>query len=177
MVNHSEKSMHNFSLLLSKIDKTTLKLFDHHSTHLACRKGCDQCCMNFRLLPVEFHFIVDQLKEKQIKINNLASDEECPFLVDHECQIYEYRPIICRSHGLPILTMDEEGENWELSFCPLNFTDADDDYFTQKNCYQQDLFNSKLYMLNQEFISNFSGVSYKSEDMRYLKEVVSEAGL
>ncbi len=30
----------------------------------------------------------------------------CPFLVNKECSVYEYRPIICRVHGLSYLKDD-----------------------------------------------------------------------
>jgi len=169
MNNQTENYYHKFSLLRNNVDKICNKLHLIHHEYTSCKKGCDECCMNFNLLPVEFHSIMESLKGKEITIQLSDDHDSCPFLIDHSCQIYEYRPLICRSHGLPILTMDEEGENWELSFCPLNFKETDDDYFTQKNCYQQDLFNSKLYLLNQEFIKSYSDVKYSNTDMLDLR--------
>jgi len=146
-----------FWKLRSNIQKTCNKLHKQHQEFISCKKGCDECCMNFNLMAVEYFSILNSIKDTNIAIRETDNPEECPFLVDHCCQIYEFRPLICRSHGLPILNMDEEGENWELSYCPLNFTDNDDDYFTNENCYQQDLFNSKLYLLNQKFIEHYKG--------------------
>jgi Fe-S-cluster containining protein len=160
-----EKIVQRFVQLQNEADISCDELHRLHHHHTVCRKGCDQCCMNFNLLPVEFYSILNSIKGKKIEIQLTGNDEDCPFLVNHSCQIYEFRPLICRSHGLPILTMDEEGEDWELSFCPLNFTKADDNYFTNENCYQQDVFNSKLYLLNQDFISSYKEEKFESNDM------------
>lgn len=57
----------------------------------------------------------------------------CPLLVDDRCSIYESRPLICRTQGLPLLMEAEDGET-EVDFCPLNFAepgaveDLDEDY-------------------------------------------------
>jgi Fe-S-cluster containining protein len=160
-----EKIIQGFEHLRNEADNSCNELHFQHQQHTVCRHGCDQCCMNFNLLPVEFHAILNAVKGRKIDIQLTGNDEECPFLVEHSCQIYESRPLICRSHGLPILTMDEDGDDWELSFCPLNFTKADEEYFTNENCYPQDVFNSKLYLLNQEFINTYKDEKFGNTDM------------
>jgi Fe-S-cluster containining protein len=164
-----EEIEHRFEQLLREIEKSSTQLHKQHIDQTVCKKGCDKCCMNFNLLPVEFYSILSSIKGKPIKIELTGNTDSCPFLSDHTCQIYQFRPSICRSHGLPILNMDEEGENWELSYCPLNFTQSDEDYFTHENCFQQDLFNSKLYLLNQEFITSFQESLYTKSDMLDLR--------
>ena len=42
-------------------------------------------------------------------------------LVDGRCAIYDARPLICRSHGLPV-ALEAEGAG-ELHWCELNFRD------------------------------------------------------
>jgi uncharacterized protein len=151
--------------LRDEVDKACIPLHKAHKKYTHCKQGCDECCMNFRLLPIEFYSILFSMKEdKMLNLNNNDS-ESCPFLINHVCVIYQNRPLICRSHGLPILDMDQEGENWELSFCPLNFTENNAEYFTHSNCYHQDLFNSKLYMLNIEFIKALDGIEYERDEM------------
>jgi Fe-S-cluster containining protein len=120
--------------------------------------------MDFSVLPVEFHAILDEIKQQgNLQINETA--EGCLFLVNNACTIYEFRPSICRSHGLPVLNMDDEGENWELSYCPLNFEEADEEYFTLENGFQQDLYNSKLYLANQAFIASFKEITYREDEL------------
>jgi len=173
MNNQTENTCHKFSLLRNKVDKTCNRLHLLHKNYTLCKNGCDTCCMNFSILPVEFYSIRNLIKDKKINIQHSNNPDDCPFLIDHSCQIYEFRPLICRSHGLPILTMDEEGEEWELSFCPLNFTSNEDDYFTHENCYEQDVFNSRLYMLNQEFISQFNEEKFSTNDLLDLRTLAS----
>jgi Fe-S-cluster containining protein len=147
------------------LQKTCTALHNLHSPHTQCGKGCSSCCMDFGLMPVEFHYIVEQLKNKPIALNRETEKGQCIFLVNNECTIYEHRPIICRSHGLPILFMDEEGENYNLSFCPLNFNNVNDNYFSFENSYHQDTFNSKLYMINKAFIEAYTKHRYQSSQL------------
>ncbi|MFA9389501.1 MAG: YkgJ family cysteine cluster protein [Prolixibacteraceae bacterium] len=160
----------NYIKVRQGIDQTCHSLHLEHSKNTKCRNGCDSCCMNFSVLPVEFFSILSQIKTKSIRLN-LADAEKCLFLVDHSCQIYEHRPSICRSHGLPILNMDAEGENWELSYCPLNFTDVEDTYFTLENGFQQDLFNSKLFLTNREFILSNQDKNFQEHELIELRRM------
>ena len=48
----------------------------------------------------------------------------CPNLSDSgECQIYESRPLVCRTFGLPL----RNGEEYIGDICELNFTEASED--------------------------------------------------
>lgn len=154
----------------NELTKTCTKLHHHHREHTKCRKGCDECCINFSVLAVEFFSILDSIKDHPPKMN-LSDDSKCLFLVDHACQIYDHRPYICRSHGLPILNMDEAGEQWELSYCPLNFTDVDVDYFTLDNGFQQDLHNSKLYLANREYLQADNTINYSDNELIELRKI------
>lgn len=166
----AQKIINKYLMLREEVDTACISLHKIHSNYTCCKQGCDECCMNFRLLPIEFYSILFSVKEeKNMNLNDINS-ESCPFMIKHSCSIYQHRPIICRSHGLPILDMDQEGENWELSYCPLNFKENDDEYFTHSNCYHQDLFNSKLYMLNLEFIKALDGIEYERDEMIEIKK-------
>ena len=52
-----------------------------------------------------------------------TSSVACPALSESgECQIYEARPLVCRTFGLPL----REGERYVGDICELNFTSASD---------------------------------------------------
>ena len=69
------------------------------------------------------------------------------------CLIYSSRPVICRTQGLPLLYLDDEGESLSIALCDRNFTDQNDDYeFNTADCLDLDRINSQLYKLNLEFI-------------------------
>jgi Fe-S-cluster containining protein len=42
--------------------------------------------------------------------------DRCPLLLDDRCLLYDARPVICRTHGYPLLV---EGR---VDHCPKNFT-------------------------------------------------------
>ena len=156
--------------LRGDIDQLSEKLSGLHKNHMQCKKGCDLCCMNYSLLPIEYFAIKDQLKDQPIKSRG-CEDDECVFLINHECHIYENRPIICRTHGLPLLFMNDE--QWELSACELNFTEFDDEDFDTENTFPQDKFNSKLFVLNQAFIKE-NGLPYSDFELIPLRKLAQK---
>ena len=171
-----EKRYGAYRALRSTIDEKVERLEKMHKKHMKCKAGCDLCCMDYSVFPIEFHYIKDKLSqmESEPKINTGAKDEDCIFLNDHICSIYEERPMICRTHGLPLLYMGNDN-NWELSACELNFTGFDMEEFTEENTFPQDTFNSKLFMLNKTFINEFKKTKYKELELipvKKLKEFV-----
>lgn len=158
-----------YNTIINELNTRCNKLHVIHQQHTMCKKGCSQCCMDFSVLPIEFYAILEAIKDNPpLRYNK---KEGCAFLVDNTCSIYEHRPSICRSHGLPILNMDETGEQMELSFCPLNFTKVDDNYFTLDNGFQQDVFNSKLYIANRKFIKEFKQGDFSENELIELQKL------
>ena len=47
----------------------------------------------------------------------------CPALEDGVCQIYEFRPLICRKFGIPLYNPDKPGR---IFACELNFKDGEE---------------------------------------------------
>jgi len=158
--------------LRTDISELSDKLSALHKKEMACKKGCSSCCMNFQVLPVEYFSILNQLKEnppQQLKELDVEA-EDCSFLTEDVCQMYEARPIICRTHGLPLLFMNEEGDAWELSACPMNFTDFED--FHAENTFPQDTYNSKLFLINKEFIQNYKEEQFGEFDLISLNRLL-----
>ncbi len=74
----------------------------------------------------------------------------CPLLVNDRCSIYEARPLICRTQGLPLLLEAEDG-GLEVDFCPLNFTGAGAvDDLDEDHLAPLDALNLRLSLLNLE---------------------------
>jgi Fe-S-cluster containining protein len=161
-----------YKMLLDEIQKHTAILEEMHHEHIKCRNGCDLCCIDFSLFPVEFYFILNELKKGNFKPESVVNTENeiCIFLKNRSCTIYQQRPIMCRTHGLPLLYANDDGE-WELSACELNFTEFDFEDFTMENTLPQDKYNSKLFLLNREFIAQFADTKYSETDLIPLKEI------
>jgi len=151
--------------LRDEIDKLRESLEEEHYHHLSCKKGCDHCCMSINVFPIEFFAIQAEVDPGIVSDLPLPTNEvDCRYLVDHSCKIYKSRPIICRTHGLPLLYMNFEGTNWELSHCENNFTDVDLDDFNSENTFPLDRINSKLYQINHDFVATFENGKYTEID-------------
>ena len=151
----------DYRKLVVEVDQSVKDLSEQHKNHMLCKKGCDMCCMDYSVFPVEYMAIKEALNTNEVDRHE-SVDGTCIFLKNHECQIYESRPIICRTHGLPLLFMNDD--QWELSACELNFTEFDDEEFTEDNTFPQDTFNSKLFMINKQFIES-NGLEYSNFDL------------
>ena len=165
---HFEK----YKLLINEIDEHTAILDDMHHKHLKCKNGCALCCIDFSVFPIEFYYLLNELKKQDVKHepDSDLSTEICVFLRSYSCTIYNQRPIMCRTHGLPLLYANDNGE-WELSACELNFTEFNFDDFTMENTLPQDKYNSKLFLLNRDFIAEFKDKKYGELDLIPLKEL------
>jgi len=157
--------------LRNEVDSLCKKLVAQHRHQIECKKGCSSCCMNFSVFPLEFFALKHFLQENFRQNLKSQSDDGCPFLDEDACTIYEYRPIICRTQGLPLLFTGEEG--WELSACELNFNDFDFSEFETENTFPQDKFNSKLYLLNKDYVESLPNLPYKSLELLELRLLVS----
>jgi hypothetical protein len=96
--------------------------------HIRCAKGCAACCTLESVVPLEAHVIAAYLDAHPIEPSPAPpvarpdnEDAPCVFLRQQACTIYPARPIICRTHGLPLRYPDQPG----IDACPLNFTDFD----------------------------------------------------
>ncbi len=128
----------NWRALAARADQFFEQILASHSASMRCGPGCDACCQqDLALLPLEALALLaglDQLSPEQrrpLQRAARAGAPPCPLLAPESgrCNLYESRPIICRTHGLPVLYREhsegaEEGAA-ELSVCHLNFTEGD----------------------------------------------------
>ena len=100
----------NYADFLKVLDKKLNNYAHIYQKHIMCKKGCASCCKNgnYPISQLELDYIMkgyisldDNLKKIiQKNIATLQKGGECPFLINNECAIYEYRPVVCRVHGL-----------------------------------------------------------------------------
>jgi Fe-S-cluster containining protein len=96
----------------------------------ACREGCWACCRpRFSVFEIEavaireaLAQIADEDPALRERIREQGRDAElghCALLVEGRCSVYEQRPMICRSHGLAVVTEDGVEDH-----CALNYVDV-----------------------------------------------------
>lgn len=113
--------------LYRKVDAFQDNLSSESKAFSQCRKGCSRCCMvDLSVFRVEADNIREwytslsssEKKSLKEKWENDTPSGQCSFLCEDSCTIYEARPLICRSQGLP-LRFQEGGETY-VDICPLN---------------------------------------------------------
>lgn len=146
----------SYTSLVQDIEQEIRRLQDFYGDRLRCRPGCDECCMAFSLLPAEAALVrlaYDNLKDEEKLIVQRQADvktSHCPFLIRKKCCIYTSRPLICRTHGLPVAYVNEEFETIEVSACPVNF--PENVQFAQEGLLLMDSFNARLAEINYHFV-------------------------
>lgn len=119
--------LENYRALLQRIDEMCRATAERFEAHLACRPGCDSCCRHLSIFTVEAAALtraLAQLPPEQAEVIRQAAAQAetegpCPLLKGGLCLLYEARPIICRTHGLPLLVTRDDSK--EIDFCPENF--------------------------------------------------------
>ncbi len=157
--------IHRYFKLLEQIDADAERLTALHGEAIACRQGCTSCCVNLSVFPVEFHAIRRAMEQAGTELSPDMFDPSAPcgFLHEGLCRIYPFRPIICRTHGLPILFLDDSSGDyaWEVSFCEHNFTDCESIEFSNESLLNLEDINESLSRINRDFLA---GTTRQKED-------------
>ncbi len=145
----------DYLALRIKVQEKTQEIEQRNQADILCKKGCSGCCRSgLSVSPIEFDFISSFLTESPEALKEALdaerdlrkSPESCGFLtLSGSCSIYEVRPIICMSHGIPIQARIDE--QIQKSVCPLNFKEGLD-HIESSNFINLDLINSILSLIN-----------------------------
>lgn len=153
--------LENYRALLARVDELCGATSAHFQTEIACRPGCDACCRHLTIFAVEAAALKAALQELppaeaelvRQKAAQTAPDSPCPLLHEGLCLIYQARPIICRTHGLPLL-ITRDGEK-EVDFCPENFRGLTS--IPGSAVLDLDRVNAALTAINALFLQSFPG--------------------
>lgn len=113
--------------LVAKVDAQARRSGEALAGRLRCGPGCSDCCRPITVFPVEAVRLAVALRELPAseaealrdRARQAAGDGPCPLLTeDRRCRLYDARPVICRTQGLPLLVR-RDGEA-QVTACPLN---------------------------------------------------------
>jgi len=149
----------NYCQMVSRVDALCRGIQDLLSGRITCSEGCSSCCTAITLFPVEaaaLHAALEALpaaRRAAIRrhVAAHAAGERCPLLEDHRCLLYSARPIICRTHGLPIVY--SEGSERKVDCCPLNLSDGEQ-ALSGSSIIDLDRLNTLLVAVNTLFLSH-----------------------
>jgi Fe-S-cluster containining protein len=115
--------------LAVRVDAFFAKVLARHAADLACAPGCEACChVRPTITPVEADEVRALLatlpareREKLAARASEAQDDRCAALDDDgRCGVYAARPLVCRSHGVPVRFRDARSLP-VVSACEKNF--------------------------------------------------------
>lgn len=168
-----------YDRLTAEVDRFLDGVYRRVGAGMVCGPGCDTCCQSaLTLLPVEAFrlregFVALAASEKQKMTDaclTLASEGRegpCPVLHKSRCLLYEYRPLVCRTHGFPLYSTEFAGSGGSpVDFCPLNFTeDSGLETIPSEAILNLDLLNEKLFFINRQFLDE-TGRQHAAADER-----------
>lgn len=134
--------LNRYEKFLKDLDKKLDKHFKTQKDYIHCKKGCNECCeigeYPFSRLEAEYimkGFLTLQPEKQRIVKQNIKAilqDREscsgrftyrCPFLIDSECSVYDYRGIVCRTFGLAYVSNNKvylpECVNYGLNYSSI----------------------------------------------------------
>lgn len=155
------EALAQYRALLEKVDQLSADIQSRHPGEFSCRLGCHSCCKpGLTVNALEAENIRQAISpELAAKMRALEAADafrglRCSFLEsDGACGIYAFRPLVCRSHGLPLQFKDlGEAEGEEAVFrdvCYLNFPRLDISTLPDQDVLNLDTLNTILAMLNR----------------------------
>lgn len=93
-----------------KIDAAVRAIAERRAGDLACKKGCASCCtVGLTVLSVEAFAIQKHLDARGLAQRPSPPEGGCAFLDEGgACTIYDVRPVLCRTHGIPLRMANAE---------------------------------------------------------------------
>lgn len=162
----------NYIFYLSYLNRKLCRFFKQQSPYIHCKKGCAKCCKTgyYPMSKIEFDYLMvgflqlpvdtqQKIKEKIKKIKETKSQSDknfvhdCPFLINNECSVYNFRSILCRSFGL--MSINNDGGATKIPFCAyegLNYSNVID---TKTQTISQEKFD-KLDIAEEPLAYNIS---------------------
>ncbi|HXC92707.1 MAG TPA: YkgJ family cysteine cluster protein [Geobacteraceae bacterium] len=160
------ESLANYLAFLERVDKLCSKITAEFAAEILCRAGCSGCCRHLNLFTVEAAHLADAVRKLSPEAKELlagridwAEEGSCPLLLDGCCLVYRERPVICRTHGLPLIT-EIEGERM-VDFCEENFRGVTS--LSGDMVIDLDTLNRTLVAINGRFESETHGVTFRNK--------------
>jgi len=167
-----EVHLEAYRQLLGRIDAHSAQAQGAFAKDLSCAVGCSSCChRRFSVFAIEAESIRHWLRasrsvseeghpavsapETSPSLPVIHDAEPCGFLDQQgSCRIYPVRPVLCRTHGLPVAVKDHLGE-LVGDCCPLNFEQGLS-HLNSEQFLDLDSLNTMLAALNQLYLGSLS---------------------
>jgi Fe-S-cluster containining protein len=163
--------LQNYYRLIERVDRHCEGIQKQYGRLMQCRKGCSTCCSHISVFPVEAAVMMDAIMRlPKTVLADLGKPDgiqsvACPLLSENKCLIYPARPLICRTHGLPLLTV--ESDNPIISCCPQNFQNMSP--IPSQAMIDLESLNQMLIAINTVFLKEWSEKSWPTDRIQIAK--------
>lgn len=136
--------------LHQELDSLVSQVESIHGTTLKCRQKCTDCCIDdVTIFSVEAEWISQGFPDGIP--GNVHTRGACAFLDQRGlCRIYERRPYVCKTQGLPLRWIEESGSDEYVErrdICELNEDSVDILGLTEDQCWTIGPFEGRLATL------------------------------
>ena len=118
------------------VDRAVAPLAERHRDRLQCRRGCADCCVD--------DLTVFAIEAERIRRAHAA------LLAEGACRVYDVRPYVCRTQGLPLRWIEDDGAEYR-DICPLNDTGEPITDLAENACWTLGPEEGRLAGLQQRF--------------------------
>lgn len=169
------ENLANYRSLLSRVDQLCAKIKAEFAAEIVCRAGCSGCCRHLTLFPVEAANLSRAVGALPEEISLLLAGRlewpengSCPLLLADCCLVYGDRPVICRTHGLPLLA-EIDGVR-TIDCCPENYRNAES--LPGNSVINLETLNRTLVAINTLFVAKNDDERFRSRDRFTIAEII-----
>ena len=137
--------------LHADVDREVAPLTERHAGRLQCRRGCSGCCVDGLTV---FEVEAENIRQHHLELVEHGVPHQegaCAFLDGSgACRVYEHRPYVCRTQGLPLRWIEEEEGRPPIErrdICPLNEAGPPIETLPEEACWTLGAFEGKLALL------------------------------
>jgi len=154
-----ESPLEELKRLHTRVDDETADLVRRHVDRLQCAAGCCECCVDDITV---FEIEAERIRRRHADFLSGGTPHpvgRCAFLDERgSCRIYEDRPYVCRTQGLPLRWLEDDQSGRTVEFrdiCPLNASPSRPvESLTEEDCWTIGPVEGDLARIQIEFGGN-----------------------
>ena len=154
-------TIERLAALAERVDAEFSSIHERQSSRMQCRAGCSSCCrtrlaitrVEEALLRRGLESLSDERRAELAARTQEDGREMCPALEkDGSCGVYPFRPLICRSYGVPLRHRRAVAlvNPPVIDVCDLNFSGTPLELLPAQDVFEQTALVEKLNEIDRD---------------------------